>query len=516
MGFAGKRETAKAVQPQIARIGDWATETALSFPFLTRNDILGLAGMRAVLAVDTGSHSSTYITEGRHSAAQASAMSTHSLLRCTIVNSGTTALSCGALKPDCTFISDWRIQYKASEGKETVIEIPQFRTSDDRLRCGGLMVRLRDAVKESLSTGIQLHLGDGPPRTDDLLVNMTANAKGYSTNGQPAFGYDYLGGVSDLHKQPLTLPIAARDAILAALDASAFRSKPGSDAVLRVVSLAGPRQFDAGSVTLQNTAQGDQLAINIPVGLPPIERQRSYRAALRLLAHIARVLEKSEPAVSASISTHAERIDSDTQETWKAAASGPKIVSKEQARAQRENELFQQHWDKTHAAPMIPIAADRWYPVGVRVITTAEGINYVSRAMEAADWVTNFKRTWAPGIRQTTRDRKRSFSARRCGLLRNTKGSAIPFLRYVWQPDLRDRVTTMAEPSNAWFWEVNARGADGEPPAHNSGMLFVSGWSHADGVIGYGENLLFLLQAFAEAVSVFDDRARIQSLYLAT
>lgn len=101
MGFVGKREMAKAVQPQIARIGDWAMETALSFPFLTRNDVLGLAGMRAVLAVDTGSHSSTYITEGRHSAAQASAMSTHSLLRCTIVNSGTTVLSCGALKPDC-------------------------------------------------------------------------------------------------------------------------------------------------------------------------------------------------------------------------------------------------------------------------------------------------------------------------------------------------------------------------------------------------------------------------------
>jgi hypothetical protein len=112
MGFAGKRETVKAVQPQGARIGDWAAEAALEFPFLTRNDILGLAGMRAVLAVDTGPYSSTYITEGRHSSAEASAASTHSLLRCTIVNSGATVLSCGALRPDCTFVADWRMQYK--------------------------------------------------------------------------------------------------------------------------------------------------------------------------------------------------------------------------------------------------------------------------------------------------------------------------------------------------------------------------------------------------------------------
>jgi hypothetical protein len=379
------------------------------------------------------------------------------------------------------------------------------------------MVRLRDAVKEVLSTGVHLHMSDGSPSTDDLLVNMAANAEGYSKNGQPAFGYDYLGGMGDLHKEPLALTAAARDAVLAALDASAFRGKPGSGGVLRVISLAGPRRFDAGSVTLRSAEQADQLAINIPVDLPRIERQRSYRAALRLLVRIARELEESEADASASISAYAERIEADTQGAWKAAVSGPMIVSKERALAQRENELLRQNWDQSNAAPVVPIAAGRWYPVGVRVTTTAEGVNYVLRAMEAADWVSNFKRTWTRGMRQATRDQNRSFSSRRCGLVSNTAGGAVPFLRYVWQPDLRDRVTTMADPNQAWFWEVNARAASAsEPSGHNSGMLFVSGWSHADGVLGYGENLLFLLRAFAEFVGVFDDQARIQTLYLAT
>ena len=517
MGFAGKRETATAVQPQAAPIGAWAAQTALEFPFLSRNDILGLAGMRALLAVDTGPFSSTYITEGRHTSAEVSAASTHSLLRCTIVNSGATVLSCGALKPDCTFVPDWSMHYKVPERGEAVIEVPQFRTSEDYLRCGVLLVKLRDAVKEVLSNGIHLHLGDGPPSSDGLVVNVTADLKGYSSHGSPAFGSDYLGGMSGLPKEPLALPPAARNAVLAAMDATAFHGKPGSGDVLRVVSLAGPRQGDAGSVTLRKAEESDQLLIDIPSNLARLERQRSYRVALRLLARIAIELKESEPDVSASISAHAERIDADTLAAWKAAISGPMIVSKERALAQRENELLQKHWDKTTAALVVPLAAGRWYPVGVRVTTTAKDVSYLTRALQAADWVSNFKRTWTRGARQATRDQNRFISARRCGLLFDKDDHALPFLRYVWHGNVSDHLMVRAFPNQAWFWEANARSAPAsEPSGQSSGMLFVSGWAHADGVLAYGENLLILLQAFADAVTALDDQAHIQTLYLAT
>ena len=105
MGFAGRRETAEAVRPQVAQIGDWVDQATARFPFLIRSDIVGMAAMRALLAVDTESFSSTYITEGKHSPTEVSAASAHSLLRSNIIINGAGVLTCGALKPDLTWSS---------------------------------------------------------------------------------------------------------------------------------------------------------------------------------------------------------------------------------------------------------------------------------------------------------------------------------------------------------------------------------------------------------------------------
>jgi hypothetical protein len=511
VGFAGRRETAEAVRPQGAQIGDWVDQAAARFPFLTRSDIVGMAAMRALLAVDTESFSSTYLAEGKHSPAQATAASAHSLLRSNIIVNGAGVLTCGALKPDLTFISDWRIQYKVPDGRETTIEVPQFRTIDDRLRCGVLMVRLREAVKETLAAGIHLHLGDGPPSVTDLVVNMTSGASGHSP-----FEHDYLGDISELYKEPLQVPVTARAGILAAINTSPCRSGPGTGEAFRIASLAGPRRFDAGCVAFSNAGPSDQLTIVLPADMPSTERQRSYRVALRLLMHISRETAETDPEVSASVKAHAERVANDSEKSWKAAVSSPLIVSNERARANAMNPLLQPSWGKAAEAPMVPIAAGRWYPVGVRVTTTAD-VNYVTRAMQGADWTVNYKRTRSRGLRQAARDKNRTFSARRCGLLMNSEGGRLPLLRYVSQADSRDHVTTTVNSNVAWFWEVHSRQAEAsEPSERNSGLLLVTGWSHADGVLGYGENLLTLLGGFAEAVSVLDHDAQIQTLYLAT
>jgi len=411
-----------------------------------------------------------------------------------------------------TFVNDWRIQYKVPDGRETMIEVPQYRTTDDRLRCRPLMDRVREAVKETLDAGIHLHLGDGPPSVSDLVVNMTSGTHSRSS----PFEHDYLGGISELYKQPLPLPVTARAGILAAIDTSPCRSVPDTGEAFRVASLAGPRGFEAGSVAFSNVGPSDHLTMVLPADMPSTERQRSYRVALRLLMHISRETAETDPEVSASVRAHAERIANDSEETWKAAVSSPLIVSNERARMNTMNPLLQPSWGKAAEAPMVPIAAGRWYPVGVRVTTTAN-VNYVTRAMQGADWAVNYKRTRSSGFRQAARDKNRTFSARRCGLLMNSEGGSLPFLRYVSQADSRDHVTTTVDPNLAWFWEVHSRHARAkEPSERNSGMLLVTGWSHADGVLGYGENLLMMLGGFAEAVRLLDDDAQIQTLYLAT
>ena len=47
---AGSVKSIGRMQPQRAPVGAWAAGSATKFPFLTSNDIIGLAGMRALLA----------------------------------------------------------------------------------------------------------------------------------------------------------------------------------------------------------------------------------------------------------------------------------------------------------------------------------------------------------------------------------------------------------------------------------------------------------------------------------
>jgi hypothetical protein len=509
MGVRGRQESAEAVRPQRAEIGTWVTGLAAEFPFLSRNDIIGLAGMRALLAVDTGLATSTYIAAGKHSASEISNASTHSLLRSNvIVASGAILLSCGAPKPDFTFVTDWQLRCTTDEAGAALVDVTQHKTTNGQLSEGWLMVSLREALTQTLACGIHLHLGDGPPSTDGLVVNMPSGSGEYPRDGNSPFGYDRIGGLGDAYREPLALPASARDNVLQAIAAGYFRSGPGPGEILRTASLAGGRPFDSGSVALRRETDADQLVIDIPAALDPTERERSYRAALRCLTDIAAHLKDTEPDISAAITAHVERIASDTHDAWTSAAGAPQ--------KKRRPGYWVKNWDATTAAPMVPVAAHRWYPVGIRITTSAQE-SYLVRAMQASDWVTAYKRTHAILLPNGRPSGRRGYSSRRSGLLTSSTGAALPFLRYVWMPDTRDHLVIRATSPNPWFWEVNTRAVPpGDAPADAGGLLMVTGWSHADGVIGYGENLLSLLRAFAEVISATDGRARIQTLYLAT
>ncbi len=203
------------------------------------------------------------------------------------------------------------------------------------------------------------------------------------------------------------------------------------------------------------------------------------------------------------MTNHKQAIATGTQEARVAAAT-TRIKD-------RPEGLWLDYWSRTGAAPMVPIQAGRWYPVGIYVTAPAPA-DYVLKAMEAADWVTTFKRLEISGTRAAPR---RVFSARRCGLLKNADDKALPFFRYIWSNDLRDEVTGFALPKQAWFWEAGA-GATVASDTDNvyGGLLLVTGWSHADQMLSYGENLFSLLRAFAEVVSATGNQVRIQTLYL--
>ena len=89
-------------------------------------------------------------------------------------------------------------------------------------------------------------------------------------------------------------------------------------------------------------------------------------------------------------------------------------------------------------------------------------------------------------------------------------------MRYGSQFLVEDEVTSSVQAKNGWFWEVKSRWVPPVEGVEEGGLLLLSGWSHADGIIGYGVELLAMLRTFVEVVTHADPQARIETLYLAT
>jgi hypothetical protein len=78
--------------------------------------------------------------------------------------------------------------------------------------------------------------------------------------------------------------------------------------------------FDSGSVILRRAGERVQLIVYLPAGLPPVELERSYRAALRCLERIALNLKETDPGLCATIGEHVARLGTVTQQAWSAAS----------------------------------------------------------------------------------------------------------------------------------------------------------------------------------------------------
>ena len=497
------------IEPTYMRAGDWIADVAAQFPFLTRNEIVGLAGMRALLTVNTGYHSSSYLSQDRYTTSELYGSLMHSLLRCNVIaHNGTVVLSCGAPKPDLTFTSDWQMKSMVTPDGTAVIEVPQYRRMLNEVRNAELLTGLRDALSETLASGVHLRLAEGPPDTDDLVVNTPAGAVGYPDNDDSPFRHDYRGGATAAYRDPLNLQARDRVAVMAAISQTHFRWSHGNGDELCVVSLAGGRPFDSGTVSLRRAGENDQLLIRIPADLPPAEMDRSYRAALRFIGKLERVLKETEPELSATIGEHVNRIATDTMQAW-VAASGKRPK-------ERPPGLWLENWSRMTAAPTVPVTVGRSYPIGILATSPAQ-VNYVTRAAEATDWVTTFKRTKPVLLSNGKPTNRHTFTSRRCGLLHNSSDQAVPYLRFAWTELIPEHHLRSINPPQTWFWEVNARAVTAPGSSdHAGGLLIATGWSHADGVLGYGENLFALFRAFADAVSATDKQARIQTLYMAT
>jgi hypothetical protein len=489
MSLVARAVTNQRIKPTPSEAGAWVEQTSQQLPFLSRDEIVGLAGLRALLGTDTSGATSTWLDEGKHNAGQIGAASVTSLVRARMLANAQGVLDCGAPSPLCTFASDWSLRYSAPTVGGGNIAVTSYRTRDNGLVNADAMKRARDAAIAVLADGLALHTAEGMPETAELVEISTA----YSGTKQEM---DYLDRLSDEIRRPLVVSADGAARIAAIWSTGYHHARQQADDSW-YTNLAGGREGDNGSVWLRRASIGWELVVALPDSLLAVEQQRSYRAALAGLKDLAFRLRDQDQPLSTSIEAHVTAI---------AAAT---------ARPDRHTTTWVPARSQEVAGPSVEIVAGRWYPIGLRVITDQE-TNYYSSAVDAQEWVALRKRTFTRGFRAQTREDKRIFTARRPGLLINAEKKRLPYIRYASHSDPRDEVTTTVGGDIAWFWEVKARKVATGPGVEAGGLLLVSGWSRRHHRLAYGEELFAMMRAFASVVLSRDPNARIQTLYLAT
>lgn len=495
MGMIEKAMTRRTVAPLEAQIGPWFAETAREFGFLTPGELQGLIATRAIAAVDTGKAKSNAITATGKVSSSTPSYETKSLLRAKGGLKGGPLISCGGQHWSEGFVADWDLRMTLAEGGTAMLETSGYRTVDGALMNKGLFTSAREAATAVLANGISLHLAAGPPAVD-MVEMLPVPAAGFLAADSP-LEHDYVDSVPAGLSTPLVLGAGDVTALAGAFDRSNYPHTGEVDGALRTAPLAGGRPGDWGSVRLNRAGDGGELVVQLPAHLPPVEAQRSSRAALLLVSNLGFLVRDERPALTETISTHLEQV------------MAPHL-------AQDRNLLWQPRWSKEAAAPSVRLAAGRWLPVGVLVQTTTAH-NYFSYAVTAQSWVSLAKRT-APGLRglrRETRMKNQEFRVRRPGILTTKEGNQIPYFRYGTHPDCRDHVTTTFPRELGWFWEAEVRELIGPDGASTGGLMVATGASQSAGFLAYWAELLAFLQAFAEVMAAADPGAQISTLYLA-
>lgn len=492
MGIIEKAMTKRTVAPLPGTLGQWFAERAREFPFLTAGELQGLAATRAILGVDTGKTGSSYSTAtGRVASTGPDA---RSLLRAEGRVGPGSVISCGAQHPLQGFVRDWELGMAVTGEGATSLEALGYRTVDGSLVNKDLFTAARDAAAAVLASGIGLHLAEGAPAADMIEV-LPVPAGGFLDAVPYPFENDHLDRLPEPFTARLALDAEDVAALQRVVDRSHYPSCAGDASGLRVVPLSGGRPGDCGQVRLASTADGGELVIELPRGLPPVEAQRSFRAALCVVSGLGFQARSERPALNEAITRHLDQV------------MAPLL-------APDRMERWQPRWSKEVPAPSVRLTAGRWLPMGV-VVQTATQHNYFSLAVAAQNWVSLAKRTWAHGLRKKTRDGTRQFLARRPGILVTKEGKQLPYFRYGTHGDCRDHVTTTFPPDLGWFWEIAVRPLTGPDGERTGGLMLATGISQSASILGYGTEYLAFLRAFAWIAAEADPAAKISTLYLA-
>lgn len=502
MGFLAKSGTNRATADQTVMIGGWLAEVGAAFPMLQRGDLLTLATIRTLMGADLSKIvTSCHAGVGRRTDMQLQALLRPALARATGGANGATQIQLGTTSPrqGGTYHNDWAIHSSLTDDGTVTLSVPQYRTLAGKLENGPCLEQVRRALSVTLSTGgVQLTLTDAPPSFDGLVAHepLPKDKWGQPQGTEPSkspFNNDYLLPIPDVFHDGATiaLPVDSRDVVLKLMGEDHYPAAAHGDDILVALALDGGRNGCTARLSLLDAATGPVLRLDLPEegAAAAMWRHRTFRATLIALSRIARLAGPTNPEASDAIQVFVAACH--------VGADDP----------QRSSKLVPT-WSET--VPLEVVRVDARLPIGL--VVRSGGPSCLTHLADAQSWLVQRERSSSSGLTQKSRDANRTYFVRYPAFLQDSDGKLTNVVRYCdAAPGGYDSLWSTSGKS-VWFWQTTMRST--ETDSGWEATLLVNGLSQAQGILGYGVELLSFLRAFTRQVLAHDPHAEISTIYL--
>jgi hypothetical protein len=491
-----KQSTKRLIEPMTVPIGPWVDEACSKFPFLQRDEILNLRSLKTLFAIQVQyAQTSTLNVQGKARKSQINAASLQSLLRCEGGRKDGDCFTLGACSNHSNqFFADWTLLIHVDSPASARLAVTNCRTLDNNVPNADLLKEVRAAVAAGLLEAPNLALVEGIPDLNELITRGDLGRRSRGQHRSPFSNDFFLPMPASFHDgASIELPAGGAGKCATWLERMHWPAMDQSDVVF-VADLSGGRPVDSSTLSCISGGFHDVLQLSLPnlASASPVGKQRTFRAAMRLLRRIALAADKdNESEIGSPITAFVD----DCLTLW---SQTPR------------NQHFEAVWKSDQDTDLVSLGKGRSMPVALH-IDCADSVSLLDELMTAQAWLTVRERTWTKGLRVESQKANRQYTSRRPMFLEH-EDKLLPYLRYVQTPDNRPDVVLRGKNAASWFWECKVRSKRND--GRVEGVLLVDALSQTEGVLGYGAELLTVFRSLAWKIGNADPSAEFQTVTL--
>ena len=483
MGVIGKVATRGLVKAQPAPVGPWMDQLSQGYPLLDRKRSLGAALIRALVDLDVGKSTSSFLFDNEKKPAPA-ALALRAKQSVVRIDVGTLRLRSGALGHGW-FTADWTLQVGDDGSQNTDIDVIQYRMLNDSVNNSKLLRDARTELSKALLNGPG-HVS--VTETGSQLEHLVEQAVLPATT---TFAGDHLEPIPStfVDGARIPLPLDSVGTLREIMTGGLFATTAGRHGGIGI-SLDGGRGVACAIDLIEGEQPGLVLRL-APEG--DMARQRTFRATMRHLGLLVLVLGRDGSDAVRPISEHLSR--------WSPDLNTP-------GRYKR----FLPAYGDDHPVGSIVLRKGAALPLTVRIRTTINSDDLDAYIKLAQTWLIRRERSWTIGLRKKSREEAMTYLMRGPSQVK-VDGTKYQMVRYGDTSAQAFEHGVLSDDTTPWFWQVNFLHQP-LPDGRREVTLATSSLSRTDNILCYGQELARLLGAFEWLVRTGDPSAEFETTSL--